>query len=397
VSSIVETLENNEELKNELNELVQRIEESPITFYQNEKIANCIELLLSDDDLKDNIYNKVKGLDEDISEILDNFGKDIEEKVASKYKNVNYVTITSVILDDTFEKIKQLEADYRHHKYNKNYYNRELNKILAQIEDLKNIHDYESVQEEIIRLKSDVYSKSKDKYDLLFNTEVFENINNTCNDLLQKVNRRIVDIRKSEKKEKKPDKNKEERNIEREREKEKFEQHIEEEKIRERQENLLKHFKDLELARKILLITNSEILLPKRNRELLEAIDRFYYEFLNGEKVSFFFERNRTKTELMKLYNNMNRLTCMLQNQEFVFSDHINYRMVDLLDATSTKKSELESILESKYHYRKEGHEASILVNNKLDLLYEKEKEHQRIHDGPVKMITHPNQNMMNR
>ena len=219
-----------------------------------------------------------------------------------------------------------------------------------------------------------------DKYDLLYNTEIFENIRNSCDNLLTKVNRRIVDIKKTEKK-----------NADERKSKEKEQEEQMKKRDEEFQENLLKRFKDLELARRILLMSQSNNSLTKKSKDLMPILEQYYYDFLNGEKVNFYFERNKTKTELVKLYNNLNYMESLLQNHEFVFVDHINYRMDELVEAVLLKKNNLESIFERKYHYTKEEKESNILVNNKLELIAEREKERNQGH-VKVKKIPSPNE-----
>ena len=381
ISEIVATMENNDEITKELDQIIEKIENKSISFYQNEKINDYLDILLEDKDIKTNTREKIIHLDQNILNILDDYGKEIEEKVVNKYKNVNYVTITNVILDETFKDLEQLENDFRHHKYNKYYYNRKLEKILERIENLRKVREYEGVQQEILDLRKELYTKSKDKFDLLFNNEVFDNIENSCNNLLHKVNRRIIDLKKGDKliKENKEEKERilqDKRKKEQEKkDQEKREKQIQEEKEKELEEKLLKRFKDLDLAQKILFLYQNENLHSMNNKDLLHLLNNYYYDFLNGEKAIFFYDRNKTKTELLKLYNSMNYMECMLQDKDFVFVDHINFRMEDLLNEVMGKKDNLEQILEKKYHYERDNHETSILVDNKLQLLFENEKE----------------------
>jgi len=345
-------------LINVLGDIERRIEEGKISFYQNERIDEVLDCLLLDKEIDLSTKEKVISLQDNINEILENFDNNIKDKVKREYEQVNFVTISTLLLDETIEEINKLMDDYKHHKYNKYYYDRELNKIKERINNLKKLYDSARVREELLELRKNLYTKSKDKYDLLYNDEVLINLNNQCNELLDKVNKRIIDLKKEKVKEKK--------NIKDE---------IREDKRKEIEyyENILKRFKDLELARKILMFKNLEEMDVSNIKNLMQTLNKTYYDFISEEKGVFNFERNKTKTELVSLYNNLNRINGLLTNDEYVFIDHINYRMDDLLEATINKKKELESFLESKYQYKSEEHEESILVDNKLSILKEKE------------------------
>ena len=103
-----------------------------------------------------------------------------------------------MLLDETKEELKELEENLKKHRFNRAYYDRELRKIKERIENLRKLRDSSDIQNEIYHLRKELYTKSKDKYDLLYNEEVFVNIENECNDMLKKVNKRIIDIKKEE-------------------------------------------------------------------------------------------------------------------------------------------------------------------------------------------------------
>ena len=361
---------NKEIILKKIENIVEIIEEKNISVYQNEKINEVLEIILNDKEIKIDAQEKINRLSSDIFEIIENFDKNIRDKVEKEYQEVNFITISTLLLDETISELKILEDNYKKHKYNKYYYEREVEKIKERIKKLQNLRDTEKVREEIELLRKSKYTKSKDKFDLLYNDEIFLNIERECNDLVNKVNRKVIDIKKIKK-----DENKEKEN--------KKENGNKEEKI-EILDNILKRFQDLELARKLLLLNKNEEYDVNNVNELCNRINCIYYDFINGEKVVFNFSRNKTKTELVKLYNEMNYLDYKLTKKEFNFIEHINFQMDDLLDFVISKKESLDNLLEIKYHYEKEKHEESILVENKLKLLKEKEEEKKRVSGLPT-------------
>ena len=364
---------NKELLIKKIESIADKLSENDISVYQNEKINEVLESVLNDKEIRIDTKEKIDLLNRNIFEIIENFDKNIQDKVEKEYQEVNFITISTLLLDETINEIKKLEDNYKKHKYNKYYYEREVEKIKERIKKLQNLRDTVKVREEIELLRKSTYTKSKDKFDLLYNDEIFLNIEKTCDDLVNKVNRKVIDIKKIKKDE----------NKEKEEKKDKKEKEDKEEQI-ELLDNILKRFKDLELARKLLLLQKNKEYDINNITELYNRINSVYYEFINGEKVIFNFSRNKTKTELVKLYNEMNYLDYKLTKKEFNFIEHINFQMDDLLDCVISKKESLDSLLETKYHYEKEKHEESILVENKLKLLKEKEEEKKQVLGSPT-------------
>ena len=62
-----------------------------------------------------------------------------------------------------------------------------------------------------------------------------------------------------------------------------------------------------------------------------------------------------------------------LEKEEYISIEHINFRMRDLLEATSIKKNELEKALETKYHINREELENKRMTNEKMEGLYKEE------------------------
>ena len=357
----------NEDERKVLEDLIKKIEKKPISFYQNELINEKVENVLEDTKIEVNTKEKIISLDKEVIEVLENYDKNIKEKTKKEYEIVNYVTLTTLLIDETEIEIKKLYDDFHHHKHNKYYYDRELKKIRKRLNNLRKLRENESVLKEIETLKKDLYTKKKDKYDLLYNDEVFYSLDKTCDDLIKKVNRRIIDL-KAEKEEKKlAKKEKKEEKVE---EKKENKDKVKEEK--ELLENILKRFQDIELARKILLLQNKDIEI-KDQKDLMAHVNDFYLEFIGGEKFKFNFDRNKTKLELVKLINNINQVESFFTKEEFIPLEHINYSMTDLIDLAILQKDELDSHMQEKFNYQKDKYEVNILVDNKLNIIKENE------------------------
>ena len=358
-----------------IKKVINKINNNKISFYQCNKINEKINSLLNDTKLEIDTSNKINSLSNDIFEVIDNYDKNVKDKTIKEYKKVNYVTLTTLLIDETKKEIDKLEEDYNHHKYNKYYYDREIKRIKDRINDLRKLRNNSDVIREIELLKKELYTKNKDKYDLLYNDEVFLNIEKYCDDILKKVNRKVVDIKKIKELRKETKEERQEKKEERKEEKKKKEEND------ELLENILKRFYDMELARKLLLLSKKDIKISNVN-DLFSNINSVYYDFISGEKVKFNFERNKTKTELVKLYNGIGSINALLRNEEFLTGEHINYSMDDLLDATMSKKDELTTFLKDKYNYKDEQNEVSILVDNKLDIIFKNEEK--RNNNGEV-------------
>ena len=387
----IQDLDKSEELT-KIKSIIQRIEDNTISVYQNEKINTEIDRLLSNKTIFDNyILEKkdilkestdfeciIKTIDDSltkIDEITNSLDYNIKDKLQENGEKINYLTITSLILDETAEEIKKIEDDYKHHRYNKYYYNRELERIKERINSLIKIRDSEEVRLEILDLRNDIFYKSKDRYDLLYNEEAFLNIQTECDILLKKVNKRVIDI-KRDNIEKNKERSDNKKDAKKENKKERKEETKDvEEKEQEFYESILKRFQDVELARQLILLKMSNSMHLNTKDELLLNIERIYFDFLNGEKAIFNYQRNKVKTELVEFYNSVNCLNCLLNDEEYISVDHINFKMSDLISAAIIKKECLEETLINKYNYQRDKHQANILVDNKLNLLLEEEEK----------------------
>ena len=173
-------------------------------------------------------------------------------------------------------------------------------------------------------MRKELYTKSKDKYDILYNNEIFMNIDNKCDELLNKVNQKVVDIKKNEDnkvfKENKKDKLKE-----------------------EYLKKILLRFKDLNLSRDLILLHQKRELEIEDYGNLSLYLSDVYHEFVKGVSNEFNYQRNKTKTELVKLYNDLNNIISYNKGEKHVSIDHINFKMMDLIDAVKIKKIEVEN------------------------------------------------------
>ena len=331
VNDIAMQKESIEKKVSNINYLLEYVDENGISIIGKDAINNELNKDITI------IFNK------DIINVIKDWNKSIVNDVMLEYEQVNYVTVSTTLIDKIIEKYKNIEDDYHHHRYNKNYYNQELNKLKAQItylQDIKNRHD---VDVEIKELRKQLYSKSKDKYDLLYNNEIFMNINNKCDELLKNINQRIVDIKNNSK------------NIIEKQENQQQEDYL---------QKILLRFKDIELAKQLILFSqNKDIDL---NNKLL-YIDSIYKEFLVGIDEPFNFNRNKAKTELVKLYNDLNKVIYSIKKESYIIVEHINFRMEDLIDAVIVKKNELCSVCP-----REKDLNNSELVNKKIEKMKKK-------------------------
>lgn len=297
---------------NNLDEVVQYIDENDISFATKDLINDQV---LSNEEIP--IYDK------DILNTIKTWDKCIVDKAKLEYDVVNYVTLSNVMIDDIIEEYNKIMDDYQHRRYNKFYYEEKLGRIKEQINYLEKIKNSSVVYTEIERLRNELYTKSKDKYDILYNNEIFIDIDKRCDELLGKVNQKVVDIKKEETK----DEDREKREQE------------------EYWRKILLRFQDLSLSQRIILL-HQEMKLGRIDYEHANKyISWVYQEFLKGVDGPFNYERNRVKTELVNLYNDLNGLISKRDNMPYIMVNHINFRMEDLVDAVAVKKDEVERSL----------------------------------------------------
>lgn len=328
----------------EIDRVINRINNEKISIIENNEIDREISKLVNDKNIKDDLENKIDYFNKNVFELIDNIDEDFIKNVVRDYEKVNYITISTKIVDKNYERFKKLEEDFKNHRYNKYYYEREINKIKHELKQIKNLKNKKEVSEHILKLRKELFTKSKDKYDLLYNDEIFLNFDKECDLLLDKINTKVVDIKKD---------------------KVELEKKEENQKKKQYLENILLRFKDMELAREYIELA------CERDEELLNLdedafIEKIYQDFNNGIMLKFNYERNKQKTELVVLLNGLNAVINKKSKEPYITLNHINFRMNDLVEAVEVKQDILNRI-----SYKKETEEMS-KANDKLESLIEK-------------------------
>ncbi len=337
-----------------IDKVIEEINNKDISIIEENEIKREISTITNDKNIDENIEQKVdyftKNVDKIINEVDDYFLRD----VIREYQKVNYVTVSTTIIDKNIERFKKLEEDFRHHRYNKYYYEREINQLKNELKQIKDLKNKKEVSEHIEKLKKELYTKSKDKYDLLYNNEVFMNFEKECDNLLHKINAKVIDIKKEEvvKEEKPKDVRKKEEYL----------------------ENILLRFKDMELAQELILLAQ------KNDNEAIKSniydyVRYIYQKYDNGIDADFNFSRNKKKTELVILFNELNLAIGNVKKEEFITVDHINFRMQDLVEAVDVKKQELDTIVgikESELGDKVDNKIKSLMPNNPKEMVKNK-------------------------
>ena len=376
-----ETVDKTVDIKKELHE----DKKNQLNVAQQEDIKEILKEAVNDKELHVDTEEKISNIKKEINKIVDNklnkHEKDIIEKAYYKYEKVNYVVTTTVEIEELEEELKELKDNLKTNKHKKTYYVDKVKEIEKKINRLKKINKNPKVYEELERLKDDFYTKSIDKYDLLYNKEVFINLDRQCEDILD-----YVESKEQEEKQKDNDR-KQQREIEKEEEKRKhqeIERQRELERERERQENeerrtnILKRYLDLKRSNSI-LIMNSILHNDRLNRDdLIAVLQVDYDDFLMGEANEFNFERNKRKTEVGKLYNNLLEILSREQKIPFVPIEHINYQYEELLEDTISTKDAVERMAFKKTGYDIMMDDRSVMVSDKLDNELQKEKAKNR-------------------
>ena len=306
----------------EIDKVINKINNNDISIVEEDEIDREISDVVNDKEITDHIEEKIDYFNKNVCDIIDNVDEYFLKDVIREYEKINYVTVSTKIIDKNYERFKKLEEDFKKHRFNKHYYEREVNKIKHQLNQIKNLKNKKEVSEHIEKLRKELYTKSKDKYDLLYNNEVFMNFDKECDLLLDKINVKVIDIKKEEKKKEEP-----------------------KEDYRKKRyiDNILLRFQDMNLAREYILMTqeaDEELIKQDEN----EFIDNIYRKYNNGINLDFNFERNKQKTELVVLFNELNMVISKKKEEPCITLDHINFRMDDLVEAVEVKKDILNKL-----------------------------------------------------
>ena len=328
---------------NEINKVIKLINKTDISIIKEDEINREITNITCDKNIVNN-SNKIKDFSKKIFSIIENLDEDFTSEVLKDYKEVNYITISTTIIDKNYERLMKLEEDFKNHRFNRYYYEREINKIKKELSRLKEIKNNKEVSDHINYLKKELYTKSKDKYDLLYNNEIFMNIESECDELLSKINAKVIDIKKEKEVEKEKD-SKEDDYL----------------------KKILLRFQDMELARKLILLSNEEEKKITNKNDIIKEVNEIYNKFNNGIEENFNFEKNKKRTELVVLFNDINKIISTVKKEDYIPVEHINFRLNDLIEASIYKKDELDMIL----HNNKVTCCDSSVIDEKLDILGE--------------------------
>lgn len=384
-------LKNNEVNIKIVDNVLKIINEEPIYLNQAIEINNLLNNINNDQELNLNTNEKLNILKDNISIIIDKKLDEYETKILKKayheYKEVNYVIVTTLLIDDIIDEINELNEDFNKNKYTKIEYEKKLKKIKDKINKLETINNRKEVQDEIDNLRKDFYTKKKDKYDLLYNEEVFININNKCDELLKQINEKEKDIihkkrviiEKKEEKQKEKEELKKKKKDEKDKQKEEFE--------KEYNENIIKRFIDMEFAHKLILLREKRRKKLVNKEDIIMETIHYYNDFLIGETQKFNFERNKVKTEVTKLYNDITSTICSIEKKEFIPLEHINIKLDVLVGETLERQEILNDIIEKKYDYKMKETENNQKVTNKLTNVLNTEKEKEKKNEKEGKLL----------
>ncbi len=132
----------------------------------------------------------------------------------------------------------------------------------------------------------------------------------------------------------------------------------------------------MDLKKSNMIIMNNALIHHERMRDndIVDVLLRDYDDFLNEETNDFNFERNKRKTEVCKLYNNLLEVLSNEQKVPFTPVEHINYQYQALLEETLATKEAVEDMA-----FKKTGKDVmldrrSVTVSDKLDNELQNEK-----------------------
>ncbi len=335
-----------------INDLINNVNKINISYYLESQLDNLCDNILSIKNINNIENEKIIKFSELFKEIIKESDDYIVKKTKEEYDKVNYITISNVIIDEVNKDIQKLDDDLNSHKHNKYYYDKKIRKLKKRIIELERIKEKDLVWNEILILRNDFYTKSKDKYDLLYNDEVYINLMKKCDLILNKVNKKVVDIKTDKKEDIKIEKNNDKKN------------EILALKI-------YKRYEDLAIARKKILLNEKKFIYPNSKEELIKYLDSLYSDFLKRDTSSGFnYQRNLIKYKTVILNNNLTKIICGITGDGYIPFEHINTKMDLILHDTYNKKQYLELVLHQKDNYESDN---SIKVDEKINKLLNKE------------------------
>lgn len=367
--------ENNNLNINTINEIINSINNNEIHTNQYVNINKVLDNINNNEELKLNTNEKLEILKDNISTIIDKKLNDYEEYVLEKayqeYNQVNYVIMTTLLINDILQEIKEVNDDYNKNKYSKIEYEQKIKKIKNKINNLKTINNRKEVREELENLQQDFFTKKNDKYNLLYNDSIFDNLEDECDKLIKNIEYK----EKLEKKKEENDKIKKEEiklalnkknKVLKEKEEKQKEEKQKEKKEKEYENNLLKRFIDQEIAKKILLLRETSRNVINTKDSVIQETINFYNNFLEGDNHEFNFEKNRLKTEIVLLYNDINHNISFIEKTDYLPLNSINIDVNSLAYATLQRKKTLNNLIEKKYSVNIDKDESSKAVKDKL-------------------------------
>lgn len=377
--------ENNNLNINTINEIINSINNNEIHTNQYVNINKLLDNINNNEELKLNTNEKLEILKDNISTIIDKKLNDYEEYVLEKayqeYNQVNYVIMTTLLINDILQEIKEVNDDYNKNKYSKIEYEQKIKKIKNKINNLKTINNRKEVREELENLQQDFFTKKNDKYNLLYNDSIFDNLEDECDKLIknieykEKLEKKKEENDKIEKEEIKLALNKKNKVLKEKEEKEKQKEQ-KEKKEKEYENNLLKRFIDQEIAKKILLLRETSRNVINTKDSVIRETINFYNNFLEGDNHEFNFEKNRLKTEIVLLYNDINHNISFIEKTDYLPLNSINIDVNSLAYATLQKQKTLNNLIEKKYSVNIDKDESSKAVKDKLTQAINKEEKH---------------------
>ena len=360
--------------------ITKKVDTEPLNVSQEEDIKEVLTEAINDKEIHIDTDQKIRNIQKEIDKVLDKkinkHDKDIIEKAYYKYEKVNYVVATTMEIEELEQDLKDLEDSVKRGLHKRSYYEDKIKEIEKKINRLRKINKNPKVYDELERLKDDFYTKSIDKYDLLYTKEVFVNLDKQCENIMDYIDSKELEEEKNETDRKeKLEENRTKRELEREEERKLREQERDkrQRKKEEFEDNIIKRYLDLKMANTI-LATNLIVHRERMKKGIIKTLEDDYEDFLIGEENTFNFDRNKQKTEVCKLYNNLLEVLCNEQKTLFTPVEHINYQYQTLLEDTIATKDAVERLAEKKTGNDIMMSPKSVAVSDKLDNELKKEK-----------------------